>query len=310
MEKWCVSTQNWLGFLANRAKATIGKEVVKEYYGQPAAYSYFAGCSQGGRHGYEFAQKYPDAFDGIAAAAPVISMLDTLYYIFWPQFLMNQAQSWPRSCEMDSLTALAIQQCDGKDGVKDNIISDTHVCEDFDPFAYVGEAAIACEDGDSSITEMAALIVNATWTGLPDEDGDILYPGMFPGSDLTGNTTGIGVATTTCYETEEGCMGLPIELGYAPARIFGVKDATFDYTKLTVEQLYDGLNEAKELIGEHVQTFNPDLGEFRRLGGKLLTYHGLVSHTCFPRSLQCVLTLGGYYSVRSAYLCRHCPKIL
>ncbi|KAK0385306.1 hypothetical protein NLU13_7782 [Sarocladium strictum] len=270
-----VALKNW-GTVALGDMATIGKAVVKQYYGQPAIYSYFSGCSQAGRQGYEFAQRYPDAFDGIAATAPAFSMLDAFYNIFWPQFLMNQGESWPRGCEIDSLTNLAVQHCDERDGVLDGIISRPDLCEDFDPFARIGDAALACQDKSSTISEMAAIVVNASWTGFPDRDGGhMLYPGLFPGTDLTGNVTGAGIATTTCYETDQGCHGSPIELGYAPVRIFGAKDGSFDYTKLTFDQLYNGQEEAKRLVGRELQSFDPDLSAFRDRGGKLLTFHGL-----------------------------------
>ena len=46
------------------------KTLIEVFYGQPAAYSYFVGCSTGGHQGLEEAQVFPDDYDGILAGAP------------------------------------------------------------------------------------------------------------------------------------------------------------------------------------------------------------------------------------------------
>jgi pimeloyl-ACP methyl ester carboxylesterase len=54
--------------------ATTAKRIVRGFYGRPARHNYFAGCSNGGREGMVFAQRYPDQFDGIVAAAPAFAV--------------------------------------------------------------------------------------------------------------------------------------------------------------------------------------------------------------------------------------------
>src|ERR1700733_4200045 len=43
--------------------ATTAKRIVRIYYGRPARHSFFAGCSNGGREGMVFAQRFPQQFD-------------------------------------------------------------------------------------------------------------------------------------------------------------------------------------------------------------------------------------------------------
>lgn len=46
------------------------KSLVHQYYGSPARYSYYVGCSTGGAQGFALAQFHPELFDGIYAGSP------------------------------------------------------------------------------------------------------------------------------------------------------------------------------------------------------------------------------------------------
>jgi hypothetical protein len=76
--------------------ATLGKAVTHTYYGKAASYSYWNGCSQGGRQGYMMAQKYPEQYDGILATAPAIYWNELMMQLFWPQVVMNENGTSPR----------------------------------------------------------------------------------------------------------------------------------------------------------------------------------------------------------------------
>ncbi|KAE9263457.1 hypothetical protein PF008_g32360, partial [Phytophthora fragariae] len=47
-------------------------KLIQAYYGQEVAYSYFNGCSDGGREAVMEAIRYPNDFDGIIAGAPAM----------------------------------------------------------------------------------------------------------------------------------------------------------------------------------------------------------------------------------------------
>lgn len=70
--------------------ATLGKAVTTAYYGKAPSYSYWNGCSTGGRQGHMLAQRYPDQYDGILATAPAIYWSQLMLQLFWPQVVMNE----------------------------------------------------------------------------------------------------------------------------------------------------------------------------------------------------------------------------
>ena len=46
------------------------KAIITAFYGNPARYSYWNGCSTGGRQALAETQRYPNDYEGILAGAP------------------------------------------------------------------------------------------------------------------------------------------------------------------------------------------------------------------------------------------------
>lgn len=69
-------TINWqnvymFSYQALGETALVGKEITKGFYGlDDKVYTYFEGCSDGGREAMSQAQRYGDVYDGVIAGAP------------------------------------------------------------------------------------------------------------------------------------------------------------------------------------------------------------------------------------------------
>jgi hypothetical protein len=168
--------------------SVIAKRATKDYFGARPAYSYFTGCSNGGRQGLELAQSFPDAFDGILAGAPAVYFETILVAGYRPTLLMNQLGVFPPSCEIRAFTAAAVERCDGSDGLEDGIISHPADC-DFDVRHVIGRN-FTCDDDDDDddgeqrpFTQAGASIVEAAWQGL--NASGVSWPGVEMGADLT-----------------------------------------------------------------------------------------------------------------------------
>ncbi len=58
------------GYLSIHSVNEVTKEIVRKRYGSDAAFSYFEGCSNGGREALIQATRFPNDFDGIVVRAP------------------------------------------------------------------------------------------------------------------------------------------------------------------------------------------------------------------------------------------------
>ncbi|KAJ6026615.1 Tannase/feruloyl esterase [Penicillium canescens] len=260
-------------------QAILTKAVVEDFYGQPAAYAYWNGCSQGGRQGMMLAQRYPDAYDGIHACAPAANWNELFAFTLWPQLVMEWADYVPRPCELDALSKAAIEACDKHDGVYDSMISDDSAC-DFDALSVVGQAYF-CADTNTTetITKEAATIAKATWTGPRTANDDFVWYGTNTGSLLgtsgEGLTTALGPAMTSCSENGT-CMGVPLGLGDVWLKYFVEKDANWDYREMTPAEFDRDVAKSIELYDAIIGTNDPDLTSFYESGGKILGFQGMM----------------------------------
>lgn len=236
--------------------AIVGKEVIDAAYGKRASYSYFNGCSTGGRQGYMEAQRYPDDYDGILANAPAINWDEFEVATLWPQVVMNEEKTHPTKCEFDAFNAAALKACDTLDGAKDGLISDASRC-DYDPRRLIG-TKVDCEGKELTITAADAAVVRKIWDGPRTTSGKKLWYGEPIGADLFN-----GLAGPT-----------PFTVPAAWTAKWVAKQPTLDTSKLTYGQFTELFKQSQAEYDKVIGTDDPDLSAFRKSGGKLITYHG------------------------------------
>ena len=237
------------GHRAHHLLADRGKRIVRAFYGRPAEFAYYDGCSSGGLQGLTEAQLYPEDYDGIVAGAPANNFIR-----LWtrPFYLMALARTAPAGnlgpADITLLNAAVLAQCDPADGVRDGVMSDPQHCG-FDP------GSLLCRPGQSGSCLSQAQVERArlTWGPRRTARGLALYPGNAWGAPPIASLPGVR-------------LDEPMLMRMVPAAERRWTAQTFDFDR--------DIPPLEARFGRMLGAWNPDLRPFAGRGGKLIVYHG------------------------------------
>jgi feruloyl esterase len=259
------------GYRATHVVAVAAKAIVSAYYGKQPAYSYFNGCSTGGRQGVVEAQRFPDDFDGIVSGAPVLNEIgDGILHLLWSSRANVDAQGKPifdaRKIAMVRRAVMA--KCDKLDGVEDNILQDPRSCG-FKPadLKCRGKAKDDCLSADE------VGVLEKIYAGAHDSKGNRIFPGgMSVGSEYEWTPAFIGMNKLDGTKTQ-GAILTPNTMIYQFAQYLAFfNDGGPTYNPMT----YDWDQDPSRLMLTETlyNAQNPDLRKFKASGGKMILYHG------------------------------------
>jgi pimeloyl-ACP methyl ester carboxylesterase len=258
-------TLNW-GLIEDFASRSLfeltkkAKTLIETFYGHKPAYSYWNGCSTGGRQGLMLAQRFPKGYDGILAAAPAINWDRFIPAELWPQVVMQQELGGPiAQCKLAVASQAAVDHCDGLDGLVDGLLEDPRRC-DFDPSTLIGTSTDCGE-----FTEADARVIQMTWDGPRAADGSFLWYGLAKGAPLN---------------FLAGTNPFPIAVDHS--RYWIKQDPAFDWKTLGYAGFEESFRESQHLFNDVIGTDDPNLRAFRRAGGKLIIWHGWSDQLIFP----------------------------
>jgi feruloyl esterase len=226
--------------------AVLAKQIVAHYYGQPAKYSYFVGCSTGGREAMTMTQRYPDYFDGVIAGDPAMRTGYAEIGRTWTTVAFNQIAPKDDSGKLAASPVFSdgdkklvvngiLNACDAKDGLKDGMIFNIQACK-FDP------AALTCRGSktDACLTSQQVGALKKAFSGPRNLKGDLVYP-------------------PSAYDAG---ISLP-----------GVLRSPTLATEIDVDgRMAAVLADAMNALTDTTSTY---LSSFSNHGGKLLFYHGM-----------------------------------
>ncbi len=246
--------------------ALAAKALIAAFYGRAPRYSYFSGCSDGGREALIAAQRHPEDFDGIAAGAPALNFtVQNSFYHAW-MALSNtgpDGQALLTTADLPVLHAAALKACDALDGLADGQIDDPRRCR-FDPGATLcqGEARPG-----QCLTAAQVEAARKLYAGPHTTAGRPLAAGSVqPGSELAWGGVfvpqGPRATIFSAMIALQAINGLLLTPNPAPP--LALADWKFD------EATFRSLEPARRLYNAD----DPDLSRFAAHGGKLILWHG------------------------------------
>src|SRR5919201_3030142 len=132
------------GWRAVHEMTVASKKIIASHTGRAPTFSYWNGCSAGGRQAMKEAQRFPDDFNGIIAGAPGLDWTGrAAQAVRIAKTLEHNAAARLSSADTQVLHRAVLEACDAHDGLKDGLISDPTRCR-FDP------AVVQCHDSNRS----------------------------------------------------------------------------------------------------------------------------------------------------------------
>ncbi|KAI1269708.1 tannase and feruloyl esterase [Xylariaceae sp. FL1019] len=249
------------GHRAVHIEAEVGKKVVHQYYGVPSSKNYYAGCSTGGRQGFQNAYLYPDDFDGLLLGSPGVDWL----HIVSSKGIIARRIGWPnlnspeyvRPEQWPAIVDAQINALDSLDGITDGIIDEPTNFR-FDPETLVCGTGVLNTSVCLSPQQVAS--VRKAYEPIADSTGRIVYPGFELGS----------VTDVFSANQENGTAQLSYTILQDFWRGAVYNDSTWTPTDFTEMDMDFAVN----LNPGGVNAGETDLSEFYARGGRIISYHG------------------------------------
>jgi len=245
------------GYRATHEMTLKAKQIVKAFYDENAKYSYFKGCSTGGRMAMMEAQRYPNDYDGIIAGS-----LANRHIHMWLSGversieLSRQPEAAVSAEKAALVNNLVMNKCDT---LKEGFLNNPRQCQ-------VDFKSLLCPAGKDDATCLTApqlKTVETYYGGVKNSKGELIFSGQ-----ALGNAIGAQRSTNQ-----------------APGNTFDLvriayNNPDFDWHEWDLDKTLPFVDKQ---IG-YVDAVNPDLGKFKSSGGKLLITHGWSDTSITPET--------------------------
>jgi feruloyl esterase len=247
------------GHRSLKATSDAAAALITAYYGRPANWRYFAGCSNGGRQALMVAQRYPEDWDGIVAGAPANRWTQQLAsFAALQRQLRAVPGGWLQAAKLPAIQREALASCSPAAGVKGGVATDPRHCR-FDP------AAMLCRGAETDTCLTPAQVTSLR---------------MIQQAGYEATTAAIPGAWDEWIVQADPSRPSQLTFATQAARYFG--GAGLDWTVADFDPARDGA--ALDRLGGTLDADATDLGAFRARGGKIIGYFGWADALIAPHT--------------------------
>jgi feruloyl esterase len=253
---------------AIHGSVTIAKTLVAGYYGKSITYSYYSGCSTGGRQGLKEIQLYQDTFDGALIGAPAwdqVGLMPWLTALGTWNLPATDPKAFSNVSQFQLLAATALKQCDGLDGLVDNIISSPELCKPDYTSITCGNAGVSAT---SCLTSQQIQTATKVHNDYLTTSGNLIYNGFEYGSENQWDV----------YQL----YGNPANFDTQWEKYFLYNDPNWAWTEYN-ETVY---HDAVRINPGNASAYDYDISDFRDNGGKVILYAGTADGVISTKSSE------------------------
>jgi feruloyl esterase len=221
------------------------KRLIRTFYNRTPQYSYYKGCSTGGRQGIMAATRFPDDYDGIIAGALANRHIHMHTAGSARQIELARHPDMAISPEKAQMVSDAVMnKCDL---LHEGFLNNPQQCTfDFSKFLCKGAESNEC------LTQPQIKAVEMFYGGVKNGKGEVIFAGQVLGNPLTPQRSS---QTVNVSDT---------------VRIWAFQNADYDWRTFDIDRDMPVIDQK---IG-FVDATDPDLKKFKAHGGKLLLYAG------------------------------------
>jgi len=253
------------GYRAVHETNVAAKQIINAFYGSGAKYSYFNGCSEGGREALMEAQRYPLDFNGILVGAPGHYWTKLMAGFVWNAQALSSPTSFISEAKRKTVENAAIAACGKQSGVEDKFIKDPVACH-FDPKTLLCKG----QETDACLTAPQLEALDKIYSGPKDPStGQPMGGGYVPGAEAEQGIPGITFASYVFGPAPGASLDAMFSSSFYGSFVFEDPKWKFSDFKFGKD-----IATTDQKVGAVLNADNPNLKEFKAAGGKMLHYHG------------------------------------